>query len=76
TLTPQSISGWVITSGVVAGYADGWITGGYGEWQGDGDNYDSRYIERHAGPDHTSLGGTEGIPAARQLRLYPGSDGH
>ncbi|MEZ2386376.1 hypothetical protein, partial [Pseudomonas aeruginosa] len=26
TLTPQSISGWVISSGVVAGYADGWFT--------------------------------------------------
>ncbi|HBN8126039.1 TPA: phage BR0599 family protein, partial [Pseudomonas aeruginosa] len=75
TLTPQSISGWVISSGVVAGYADGWFTGGYVEWQVDGDNYDSRYIERHAGPDLYILGGTEGIPAGGQLRVYPGCDG-
>lgn len=34
TLTPQSISGWVISSGVVAGYADGWFTGAMssGKW--------------------------------------------
>ncbi len=75
TLTPQSISGWVISSGVVAGYADGWFTGGYIEWQVDGDNYDSRYIERHAGPDLYILGGTEGIPSGGQLRVYPGCDG-
>lgn len=48
---------------VVAGYADDWFTGGYVEWQVDGDNYDRRYIERHAGADLHILGGTEGIPA-------------
>ncbi|MDF5921083.1 hypothetical protein P4133_21490 [Pseudomonas aeruginosa] len=37
----------------------------------DGDNYDSRYIERHAGPDLYILGGTEGIPAGSQPRVYP-----
>ncbi len=28
TLTPQIVSAWVISSGVVAGYADDWFTGG------------------------------------------------
>ncbi|MBH4497986.1 phage BR0599 family protein, partial [Pseudomonas aeruginosa] len=74
TLTPQSVSAWVISSGVVAGYADGWFTGGYVEWQVDGDNYDRRYIERHAGADLHILGGTEGVPAGGQLRVYPGCD--
>ncbi|WP_410000073.1 hypothetical protein [Pseudomonas aeruginosa] len=34
-------------------------------------NYDSRYIERHAGPDLGILAGTEGIPPGGQLRVYP-----
>ncbi|OKO35233.1 hypothetical protein AM469_002185, partial [Pseudomonas aeruginosa] len=41
---------------VVAGYADGWFTAGYVEWQVDGDNYDRRHIERHAGADLYILG--------------------
>ncbi|MDF5961161.1 hypothetical protein P4052_21550 [Pseudomonas aeruginosa] len=69
TLTPQSVSAWVISSGVVAGYADGWFTGGYVEWQVDGDNYDRRYIERHAGADLHILGGTEGVPAGATAGL-------
>ncbi|RUI34538.1 phage BR0599 family protein [Pseudomonas aeruginosa] len=74
TLTPQSVSNWVISSGVVAGYADGWFTAGYVEWQVDGDNYDRRHIERHVGVDLYILGGTQGIPAGVQLRVYPGCD--
>ncbi|MDF6000255.1 hypothetical protein P4050_18880 [Pseudomonas aeruginosa] len=54
---------------VVAGYADGWFTGGYVEWQVDGDNYDRRYIERHAGADLHILGGTEGVPAGATAGL-------
>ena len=73
-ITDQAVDSVKITSGTVAQFYDDWFTGGYVEWPVGGGQFDRRHIERHTGSQLVMLGGTWGVPATGELRVYPGCD--
>lgn len=68
----QSLNGAAVTCAAAEGYEDGWFSGGYVEWPIGGGEFERRAIEQHSGSTLNIMGGTAGLVAGQQLRVYPG----
>ena len=70
----QGMTGATLITGAVGAYPIGYFTAGYVEWDIGSGEFNRRHIEMHSGSTLWMLGGTAGIPAGAQVRIYPGCD--
>lgn len=72
TASIQSLDGAAIHSGAFAGQPDGYFTAGFIEWVLPGGDLERRGIQQHEGSSCQLLGGTAGLQAGMEIRIYPG----
>lgn len=70
----DSIDGASITLTALAGYDQGYFSGGYVAWLVDSGDYDRRAIDHQDGQVLTLLGGTYGLALNQSVRVFPGCD--
>lgn len=72
--TIAAISGNNLTITDLAGFSDGYFTGGYVAWPVSSGDYERRYIEVHSGTELSIWGGTSGLNLNQSIRIFPGCD--
>lgn len=70
----DALGGNTITASALDGYADGYFSYGFFEWEILPDVLERRAVERHAGGVLTVLGSTEGLTIGDWVTVYPGCD--
>ena len=73
--TADTVAGITITAGEFASVADGYLDGGYVEWEIGAGIFERRFILTHVGASVTLDMPPVGLAAGAQVNAYPGCDG-